>query len=105
MAKDVKYPHIPHISGADRGTEISAHYRESRENKEEQEKKDLARVILPDIEKLQRDANQVKNKIFREYRRVYGDTPIGYSVFGNIAGQITAGPEEALDTLNKIISR
>jgi hypothetical protein len=105
MAEKVKYPHIPHEKGADRGTEISAHYHESREQINEQEKKDLARVILPDIQKLQRETEQIKNKIFREFQKVYGNTPIGYSIFGSIAGGITAGPEEALDTLNKIIER
>ena len=104
MADKVKYPHIPHIAGANRGTEISTHYRESREEKEEQEKKDVARALLPEARKLLQAAEQFDNTVAREIRKAYGGTAIGYTAFSSIGSQ-TVQVSEAIDFLNRVIER
>jgi type II secretory pathway component PulL len=103
MSKNVKYPHIPHVAGAERGSEISEHYRQTREEKEDQENKDIARSLLPDARKLLQAATDFDNRVAREVRK-HGDEPVGYSAFSNIGNQ-SAGAREVLDFLNRIIER
>jgi hypothetical protein len=101
MANKVKYPHVP---GADRGEEISRSYREQQESKEEQEKKAIARALLPEARKLLSAAEQFDEHVAREVRKTYGSTAIGYTAFSSI-GNNKAWAREALDLLNKIIER